>query len=127
MESTGAALRIEIFVHDIDRSVDFYERVLGFTRETASPDYVAIRHGAALIGIGAMSHLSAGHPLKSSAGERSGLGVEIVLEVDDVEVAFVAARTTGHPLLSPLQDRPWGQRDFRLADPDGYYIRVTSR
>jgi hypothetical protein len=28
-------------------------------------------------------------------------------------------------LAEPLTDRPWGLRDFRVVDPDGYYLRVT--
>jgi lactoylglutathione lyase len=24
-----------------------------------------------------------------------------------------------------LCDRPWGLRDFRVVDPDGYYLRIT--
>ena len=28
-------------------------------------------------------------------------------------------------VVAALQDRPWGLRDFRVADPDGYYLRVT--
>jgi lactoylglutathione lyase len=28
-------------------------------------------------------------------------------------------------VLEALELRPWGLRDFRLADPDGYYLRVT--
>jgi lactoylglutathione lyase len=31
----------------------------------------------------------------------------------------------GYPIAEPLQDRPWGLRDFRLLDPDDYYLRVT--
>jgi hypothetical protein len=30
-------------------------------------------------------------------------------------------------LVEPPLDRPWGLRDFRVADPDGYYLRVTTR
>jgi lactoylglutathione lyase len=26
-----------------------------------------------------------------------------------------------------IADRPWGVRDFRLLDPDGYYLRITER
>jgi predicted enzyme related to lactoylglutathione lyase len=125
--TTGASLRIEIFVADVGRSTAFYERALGFTRESASPGYMAMRRGDALIGIGLRDGLPAGHPLTPAPGERTGLGVEIVLEVDDVDAACRAVEAAGEPLLSPPRERPWGLRDFRLADPDGYYIRVTSR
>jgi hypothetical protein len=28
--------------------------------------------------------------------------------------------------MEPMLDRPWGLRDFRMVDPDGYYLRITS-
>jgi uncharacterized glyoxalase superfamily protein PhnB len=31
----------------------------------------------------------------------------------------------GYRLLEPLRERPWGLRDFRVVDPDGYYLRIT--
>jgi uncharacterized glyoxalase superfamily protein PhnB len=59
---------------------------------------------------------------------RRGLGVEIVLEVDDVKSFFEKVKASGYKgVLSPLQQRAWGMTDFRVADPDGYYLRVTSR
>lgn len=123
----GGDLRIEIFVADVERSAAFCERVLGFEREAASDGYIVVRRGDARIGIGAVGGLRPGHPLKPAPGERPGLGVEIVIEVDDVDAAYRAAEASGHPLLSPLRLQSWGLRDFRLADPDGYHVRVTSR
>lgn len=122
-----SGLRIELFVEDVDRAAAFYERVLGFTRERESAGYVAMRRGAARIGIGAYADLPRDHYLnRAPAGAALGLGVEIVIEVDDVDAVFAAVTGAGHPVLSPLRDRPWGLRDFRIADPDGYYLRITS-
>jgi hypothetical protein len=28
--------------------------------------------------------------------------------------------------ITPVGDRPWGLRDFRVVDPDNYYLRITS-
>jgi uncharacterized glyoxalase superfamily protein PhnB len=53
--------------------------------------------------------------------------VEIVLEVDDVVGWRDRVLASGYPILEPLQERPWGLTDFRIADPDGYYLRLTSR
>ncbi len=52
-----------------------------------------------------------------------------MVEVADVDAAYAhardaAARHGGQ--VEPLTARAWGQTDFRLIDPDGYYIRVTS-
>jgi lactoylglutathione lyase len=49
--------------------------------------------------------------------------VEIVLDVPDA--ALEAVERAGHELVEPLSDRPWGLRDFRVTDPDGYYLRIT--
>jgi predicted enzyme related to lactoylglutathione lyase len=121
------ALRLELFVTDVEQSATFYERVLGFAREHQSPGYVAMRRGTAIIGIGAAGDLPAGHPLKPDSKERKGLGVEVVLEVGDVDAAHAAVEASGHPILSPLKERPWGLRDFRIVDRDGYYLRITPK
>jgi lactoylglutathione lyase len=55
--------------------------------------------------------------------------VEVVVEIDDVEGVYNAAIEEAARLggrIEPLADRPWGARDFRLVDPDGYYVRVSS-
>ena len=59
------------------------------------------------------------------AGVR-GAGVEIVLEVEDVEIALEAFERAGRDVVEPLLARPWGLRDFRVVDPDGYYLRITA-
>lgn len=55
-----------------------------------------------------------------------GAGVEIVLESADVKADYARVVASSYPLSAPLEHRPWGLTDFRVADPDGYYIRVTS-
>jgi catechol 2,3-dioxygenase-like lactoylglutathione lyase family enzyme len=120
-------LRLELFVADIDRSVAFYEDVLGFARGAGDESYVPVTLGAITIGIGLGSHLQAGHPIRAHEGERNGVGVEIVVEVADVEEAHERVIASGWPVLVPPGERPWGLRDFRLLDPDGYYLRVTAK
>ena len=61
------------------------------------------------------------------AARRRGLVVEVVIEVDDVDGCHERVAAFGHPILEPLRKRPWGLRDFGISDPDGYYLRVTSR
>ena len=33
----------------------------------------------------------------------------------------------GIELAEDLQEREWGLTDFRMRDPDGYYLRITDR
>jgi predicted enzyme related to lactoylglutathione lyase len=127
MTSDGG-LRVELFVDDVERSASFYARVLGFVREHESSGYVAMRRGEVRIGIGGAADLAAHHYFDApSLRGRKGIGVELVIEVEDVESACRMVMAASHPVLAPLQDRPWGLRDFRIADPDGYYLRITSR
>jgi catechol 2,3-dioxygenase-like lactoylglutathione lyase family enzyme len=123
----AGGLRIEIFVRNVEQSVRFYTDVLGFTGESGNSKYRPVRKGAAVIGIGPIDGLPPRHPLRANEGERVGLGVEIVVEVADVDATHSAVIDAGWAVETPPGDRPWGLRDFRLLDPDGYYIRVTSR
>jgi len=61
------------------------------------------------------------------AARRPPAGVELVLEVDDVAGERDRVVAAGWPLDEDLQDRPWDLKDFRILDPAGYYLRITSR
>jgi lactoylglutathione lyase len=125
----GMTLRLELFVSDMEKSIDFYTKVLGFERLKGEPDYVPVRSGSVLIGLGPSSKLQKMHYFSPELQtSRRGLGAEIVLEVDDVEGFFQKVKATGYKrILSPLRKQSWGSTDFRIADPDGYYLRITSR
>jgi len=120
------SLRIELFVDDLDVFVDFYTRVLAFQladdrRDTEWP-YVAVARDGVRIGA-----VRAGKDVDRAA-RMVPTGTEIVLEVDDVAAEYARVVALGHPLVGGgLQQRAWGLTDFRLHDPDGYYLRVTDR
>lgn len=127
-ETTRPALRAELFVRDVGRSVAFYRDVLDFEvlREAAS-GYVSIGREGAVLGLTAVSHLAADHPVRPEPGERLGLGVELVVVVDDIAGSYVHAAASGRAEISALVNQPWGLTDFRVRDPDGYYVRITGR
>jgi lactoylglutathione lyase len=118
-------LRIEIFPADLDATVEFYTRVLGFTlardQRDGSPGYVALERGPVRIGA-AYRDVPERQP-----GRRPPSGTEIVLEVDDLDAEHARVVAAGWPIEEDLTDRPWGLRDFRVLDPGGYYLRLTSR
>jgi uncharacterized glyoxalase superfamily protein PhnB len=47
--------------------------------------------------------------------------------VDDIQSHYQHVINTQVKLESELTKQDWGMLDFRLADPDGYYLRITSR
>jgi len=127
---SGVRLRLELFVEDMGETVGFYRRVLGFEVVREEPgEYASLLSGDILLGIGPISKLPerGGYFTRSIASQRRGLGVEIVMEVDNLDAAHQHVVASGHPVFEPPQQRPWGLRDFRIVDPDGYYLRVTSK
>jgi lactoylglutathione lyase len=119
----GATLRCEIFPSDLDRTLRFYIDVLGFDvvrdERRAHPPYLAMRRGD--VHLGAVSR----PPIADPEARRPPTGVELVLEVDDVDAERARISTTNWLVTEDLTLRPWGLRDFRLLDPDGYYWRIT--
>jgi catechol 2,3-dioxygenase-like lactoylglutathione lyase family enzyme len=134
-------LRLELFIDDMAASVAFYTGVLGFEVVSRADDYTSVRRGTVVLGLGPVAKLPAdddgpeprsgrrrgpGFTRRRLAADKGG-GVEIVLELDDM--GQVAAR---HDRCLPLgvvaddlRQRPWGLWDFRVTDPDGYYLRIT--
>jgi lactoylglutathione lyase len=83
-----ARLRLELFVEDMAVSIAFYTQVLAFeVAHHELEDYASLRWGNAVLGIGAVAKLpeEGGYFERDISSCRQGLGVEIVLEVDDVE------------------------------------------
>src|SRR3989338_1184130 len=56
---------------------------------------------------------------------KRGYGVEIVIMVDDVEEYYSKVKGFAN-VVEELVLRPWGLKDFRVEDPFGYYLRITS-
>jgi lactoylglutathione lyase len=123
-------LRMELFVDDLDVSVGFYVDVLGFTVARRADDYVSLRLGEVVLGLGPVAKLPEGDGpgfTQRRLAVDKGAGVEIVLEVDDpAQLSPLQDRCRARGVVvEPLQRRPWGLHDFRIVDPDGYYLRLT--
>jgi len=124
---------MELFVDDPEASVAFYRDLLGFRIERRDQGYVSMRRGGVALGLGPVAKLpehgtGPGFTRQRLAADK-GAGVEIVLELDDRDqvVALHDHCQAAATVVEALQFRPWGLWDFRLADPDGYYLRVTHR
>lgn len=119
----GAFLRIELFPSDLDQFLEFYTKVLRFTLVKHEHNYGYVRRDN--IFIGAVSgHLDDGGRVEC-AFRRPPTGVEIVIEVDDVEKERDLVVASGWKLDADIKEQYWGLKDFRILDPEGYYLRIT--
>ena len=131
MHGTSASnmtFRLELFVADLAASIDFYRRVLGFAPgEQQADGYTPLAIGDVYLSLNRRANLPNDHPIQATVGERLGRGIELVLEVNDIEAMHKRVRSAKWPLSGDLQHQPWGLTDFRVLDPDGYYWRITTR
>jgi lactoylglutathione lyase len=129
------ALVPELHCSDLDKSLDFYVGVLGFSVLYARPEdrfaYLD-RGGAELM----LEEYAAGARMLAKAPfERPyGRGINFQIAVDDVDVIHAAVVSAGLSPFLPIEER-WYRRDeaeigvrqFIVQDPDGYLIRLSQR
>jgi dihydroneopterin aldolase len=119
---------VELHVPDFASVRSFYGK-LGFNvvRDDAGPDgYLVLRHEQNAIAFWPGSDAVRRHPFFSQhpAGTARGHGVEIVVTTSELDALYDRAVHL-EAVVEPLRMRKWGVRDFRIADPFGYYVRIT--
>ena len=124
----------ELAVSDLDRSLAFYCGLPGFAVLYDRPKsrFADLRRDAAdlmLDAIGVGRTLSAAHlPIAAPYGR--GLNLQLAVPPDAFAAMLARLGAAGHPLLLPVEEA-WdrrghedvGQRQFVVADPDGYLLR----
>ncbi|HEX9387746.1 MAG TPA: VOC family protein [Anaerolineales bacterium] len=122
---------IELHVPDFEKVKDYY-RKLGFQvmRETKPEDkngYLVLKMEDNILCFwaGNESVYEQSYFRRFPRNTKRGYGIEIVLMVVDVEAYYNKVKGFAN-VVGPLALRPWGLKDFRIEDPFGYYIRITS-
>jgi uncharacterized glyoxalase superfamily protein PhnB len=65
-----------------------------------------------------------GMVVEAGKRRRAGGPVSFYIEADDLEAEYQKAKDAGAVILDALAAKPWGQREFTLADPDGFWWAV---
>jgi catechol 2,3-dioxygenase-like lactoylglutathione lyase family enzyme len=114
----------EIVVKDMRRSVDFYHR-LGFEILRDAGDFVELTwedHRLYLAEPSAFRDASGAALAAPSPFPVANIRVM----VPDVDEYWMRAKQMGARIIVPIADRYYGLRDFLIADPDGFGVRVAS-
>ncbi|MCO5167280.1 MAG: VOC family protein [Planctomycetes bacterium] len=119
-----------LYVRDVARAVEFYERAFGLTRRFLHPGggYAELETGATALAF--VSHAQAreslgGEFVPSDPG-RPPLGFEVAFVTADVQAAYELAVAAGAaPALAPTA-KPWGQVVSYVRDPDGVLVELAS-
>jgi lactoylglutathione lyase len=131
----GPRLVPELISSDLGRSLAFYTGVLGFRirHERPAERFAHLeRDGAGLMIEQPLTHdrlfprAELSHPY--------GRGVNLEIDVDNVDPLHEAALAAGAEIVLALEERWYergtellGVRQFALADPDGYVLRLSER
>ena len=109
-------------VADVAVAIEWYSRVLGFKLGLVSPPGSAVPVYAVLQRDGVSAHLlrldEAPYDLRAPVQAQFWI-------TSGLDELFHQVESHGVRILQRPGDRPWGHRDFMIADPDGNIVWVT--
>jgi lactoylglutathione lyase len=115
-------------VADLNRSREFYERVLGGEKiyqfpPEGEPGFLTLRFGETELGLGLLTETPLhGRPLRPASGHR----IELCINVADCDEAVAALRAIGASVVTPPTDLPWAERSAYVEDPDGNLVMLAA-
>lgn len=105
---TASLEGLTLHVADLERSLEFYNKVPGARVLDHRPGVFAmLQIGKARLGLLARAQ---------------NLGFHLEIETEDLEAMYAQLQAAGiEPKTSPTK-KPWGEVDFTVADPDGNLV-----
>jgi catechol 2,3-dioxygenase-like lactoylglutathione lyase family enzyme len=124
----GTSLSVEaltLFVEDLARARDFYERAFGAPVVHTDADSVVFGFGAVVVNLLASTAAPQLVEPRSVGRPDDGPRVLITVPVEDVDRFVENLAEQGVELLNGPVDRPWSLRTAAFADPDGHVWEVA--
>src|SRR5262245_45874862 len=102
-------------VKDLAVEAAYYIDKLGFDRDFTAPGWEFLSFGDFKVMLGEC----ADEMTAEETGNHSWYAHVIVENVDEVYAEFIAR---GAEILSKMENKPWGVREFSVVTPDGHRI-----
>ena len=106
---------VTLTVKDLNRSIEFYGKVLGLQGKYVLKDYAGFDCCGVEIGLKTW-----GEHEKPRKGEPC-----INFLVDDIEEAYEILKKNNVKIIKGPEDTPWGGRIIVFEDPDGNHLQFT--
>lgn len=121
----GRELMASLTANDLRRSLEWYRDVVGFT---VAEEHEREGELAAVSLVAGSVRLLLGQDDGAKGWDRQkGEGCSLyVTTAQDVDELAAAIEARGGELASGPADMPWGARAFRLVDPDGFRITIST-
>ena len=107
----------QFLVTDLDRSIEFYTKKLGFDIDFRHEDFYS-----GVVKDGCSIHLKLGEPsIDERQNRRDNEDLDIVFSVQGIEELYEDYSQRSIEFVQPLRDMAYG-KEFYIADPDGYIL-----
>jgi len=119
------SLQPSLTVKDLQKSMEWYRDVVGFTvdeqhEREGKLAAVSLKAGSVRLLLGQDNGAKGWERLK-------GEGFSLMLTTSqDIDAIAARIKGMGGTLSSEPTDMPWGQRVFRVKDPDGFALVIAS-
>jgi uncharacterized glyoxalase superfamily protein PhnB len=119
------SLRASLTAADLQKSLAWYHQVVGFAIENR------YERGGKLMAVGLRAgdvRILIGQDKGDKGGDRvKGQGFSLmIITAQDIDQVARGIRERGGTLDTEPADMPWGARMFRLRDPDGFWLTISS-
>jgi lactoylglutathione lyase len=119
--------RIEIYVDDIEKSLTFYQTIVGLQLYGRNERCGRFNYGCFSLLVTSTSILGENHYFnRCGKSEVKGNGVEIIICVPFLQEVYERCIASNYPIETEIEEYAWGMSGFKIADPDGYFLRITS-
>ena len=119
-----------LYVQDVTKSIEFYEKAFGFSRKFVSPenDYGELLVGETTLSFASITLAEANLEdgfIQSSLFNKP-FGIEIGFTTENVEATIEQAMNAGAILTEQPKTKPWGQVVAYIRDRDGFLIEICT-
>jgi glyoxylase I family protein len=115
--------KVRYLVRDVDRSIAFYTRHLGFHLvHHAGPPFASVAKGDLTLLLSGPGS-SGARPMPDGRAQQPGGWNRVVLDVEDLRSQVAALKAAGLTFRNEIETGPGG-RQIQLEDPDGNPIEL---
>lgn len=128
------AIAPSIRVKDMQKSLDFYTKPLGFqttdklTRQDGRIAHASVGFDSALIMLSPVEYVRTPQSKEDLAKNKLGVGVEFYFGMNGskkLDEFFTEVKAKGVTVINEPKTEFWGDRIFTVKDPDGYALTFS--
>ncbi|KYG91608.1 glyoxalase [[Bacillus] sp. KCTC 13219] len=117
---------IILYVNDLEKTMHFYQNILGLSVKMQQGTYVEFDTGQTTLSFNTRQSVNEEIGLEVPEALIASQTFEIGFVVEDVQATIETLRTQGVKVVKEPVVKPWGQTVAYVADPDGHYIEICT-